>query len=293
MIPPSLAKSGGISRTVFGFVKHMASSLIPTVGILPSRCCTNGKRPQRRGPFTPSLRPQAARHQPIESIAPDIADRELIERLGLPAQDDLQSVTSRLLDAAQNDLVAFKRMPGWPRHAIALNLRMTDSNSVRAFNVSGLAAAIEAFNEIVVMAPPGTGKTTTLLQVAEAILSQGNAVATFVPLGEWSSQSDSFFQSVVRRHAFVGTREEHLKLLAHHGRLVLVLDGWNELDAASRKRAGGEIRSLQREFPGLGIVVSTRRQALDVPISGPVVEIGTLTEVQQREIASRAAWRAR
>jgi hypothetical protein len=228
---------------------------------------------------------QAACDRQIASAVPDIADRELIAKLGLPAQDDLQSVNSRLLDMAKNDLVAFKRLPGWPAHAIALNLRMTDGSSVRTFNISGLAPAIETFNEIIVIAPPGTGKTTTLLQVTEIILSQANAVAAFIPLGEWSSQLHSFFQAIVRRHAFVGAREEHLKLLAHHGQLVLVLDGWNELDPTSRKRAGSEIRSLQREFPGLGIIISTRRQALDVPISGPVVEIGTLTEGQQREIA--------
>jgi hypothetical protein len=235
--------------------------------------------------FLALVAPYAARDRRIAPEASDLADRELLEKLGLPPQDDLQSLTSRLLDAAQKDLFAFKRMPGWPRHAIALNLRMTDSNGVRAFNVSGLATALETFNEIIVMAPPGTGKTTTLLQVVEAILSQGHSVPIFVPLSEWSSQSDSFFQSVVRRYAFVGAREEHLKLLAHHSRLVLILDGWNELDAASRKRATIKIRALQREFPGLGMVVSTRRQALDVPISRPVVEIGTLTGDQQREIA--------
>ncbi|HXK27228.1 MAG TPA: hypothetical protein VJ646_03125 [Candidatus Binatia bacterium] len=227
----------------------------------------------------------ATRDQHITPAAPDTADHELIERLGLAAQDDLASVTLRLIRAAQTDLAAFKRMSGWPSHAIALNLKMTNGDSVRAFNVSALAAAIETFNKIVVIAPPGTGKTTTLLQVTEAILSQGNSVAAFVPLSEWSSQSDSFFQSVVHRHAFVGAREGHLKLLAHYDRIVLVMDGWNELDAASRKRASVEIKSLQREFPGLGIVVSTRRQALDVPISGPVVEIDALAEGQQLEIA--------
>ncbi len=96
---------------------------------------------------------------------------------------------------------------------------------------------------------------------------------------------DSFFQSIVRRHTVAGVQKEHLALLAHHGRLVLILDGWDELDAASRKRATGEIRLLQRESPYLGIVVSTRRQALDVPISGPVVEIDALSEGQQLEIA--------
>ena len=62
--------------------------------------------------------------------------------------------------------------------------------------------------------------------------------------------------------------------LAHHGRLVLLLDGWNELDREARLRASSEIKRLRRDFPSLGIVVSTRRQALDVPMSGPMVQIG-------------------
>ncbi len=211
-----------------------------------------------------------AHDQRIEAGTTGTAERELIERLGL---------------AAQTDLTAFKRMPGWPQHAISLNLRMTDSDSVRAFNVSALAAAVETFNEIVIIAPPGTGKTTTLLQVTETILSQGESVAVFIPLGEWSSRADSFFLSIVRRHAFDGVLEEHLQILAHCGRLLLVIDGWNELDATSRKRASHEIRMLQREFPSLGLIVSTRRQVLDVPISARVVEIDALAESQQLEIA--------
>jgi hypothetical protein len=235
--------------------------------------------------FRAILAPYAARNLRIEPAEPDAADNKLIQNLGLPARDDLESVTVRLIGAARADLNAFKGTSGWPRHAIALNLRMTAGDNVRAFHAAGLADAIHTFNEIVVIAPPGTGKTTTLLQVVEAMLSQRNLVAAFVPLGEWSSQSDSLLQSVVRRRAFVGEREEHLKLLALSGRLVLVMDGWNELDAASRKRATGQITSLQREFPDLGIVVSTRRQALDVPISGPVVEVDALAESQQMEIA--------
>jgi hypothetical protein len=216
--------------------------------------------------------------------APDTADQEFIQRLNLPA-DDLDSVTRRLIAAAREDVAAFKRMPIWPPHAIALSLTMYDGEKARSFDVSGLAAALEAFNEIVVVAPPGTGKTTTLLQTIEALLGRGKLVPVFVALGEWSSQQDTLFHSITRRHAFLGTTEEHLKLLAHFGRLVLVMDGWNELDASSRKRANAEIKSLQREYPDLKVVVSTRRQALDVGISGPVVEIAALTEIQQLEIA--------
>ena len=62
-----------------------------------------------------------------EQIGPTVGEAvsdELIEAFGLTAKDDLESVRSRVMIAAKNDIAAFKRMPGWPRHPIALNLRM-------------------------------------------------------------------------------------------------------------------------------------------------------------------------
>lgn len=210
---------------------------------------------------------------------------EFIRKLGLSAGESLDSVTVRVLGAAKADIEAFKRMASWPSHAVELHLRMIDGSSARPFAVSALATATRTFNEIVVVAPPGTGKTTTLLQMAEAALSSGDLAALFVPLGEWSSQAVSLFQSILGRNSFIGIKQEFLTLLAHAGRMVLIMDGWNELDASSRKRASAEIKALQREFPGLSIIISTRRQALDVPVSGPVVEIDMLDEDQQLEIA--------
>src|SRR5262249_31488552 len=163
-----------------------------------------------------------------------------------------------------DDLAAFKRVSGWPTHAVPLSLRMTDAGNERPFSIAGLAAALEAFNEIAVIAPPGTGKTTTLIQVSDAILEQGRSVALFAPLGEWASGTDPLLPSFLRRQAFDGLRERHMMLLAHHGRLVLLLDGWNELDLEARRRATADINRLQRDFPRLAIIISTRRQALDV-----------------------------
>jgi hypothetical protein len=233
--------------------------------------------------FEAIVAPVGARGKQAESAALDLPIQELVSRLS--EQDEIESVITRMLPIAATDLAVFKRMPGWPAHAVTLNLRITEEGSGRAFHVSGLAAAIGTFNEITVIAPPGTGKTTTLLQVADAVLSNVHSVAIFVPLGEWSAQAESLLQSIVRRPAYQGVAEQHLMLLAHHGQLVLALDGWNELDSESRRRAATEIQALRREFPKLGLIVSTRRQALDVPISGPVVEIDFLSEEQQLEIA--------
>ena len=206
-------------------------------------------------------------------------------RLGLSPQDALSVVTVRMRQAAIGDLAAFVEALKSPVKAIPLGLRLIEGQQVTSFQATGLAAAIGTFNEIVVVAAPGTGKTTTLLQVAHSIVSNEQFVAVFIPLSEWSAQTQTLLQSVVQRAAFAGEREEDLRMLADAGRLVFLMDGWNELDPASRKRLRAEIQGMQRDYPSLGIVMSTRVQALDVPISGPVVEIEPLSETQQLLIA--------
>lgn len=189
-----------------------------------------------------------------------------------------------MLAAAKADLATFKKIQ-WPIDPIELNLRRIEKDNSHSFNVSDLVTILETFNEITIVAPPGTGKTTTLLQTVHAILCHGNSVAVFIPLSEWSSQSERFFESILHRHAFREINEKSLRSFVKDEQLVLIMDGWNELDMASKKRASSEIKSLQRDFPNLSVVMSTRRETLNVPIAGHVIEIDTLTENQQLEIA--------
>ena len=203
----------------------------------------------------------------------------------LADDDDYRTAFDLLLDYSKLDLSAFLNMPSWPAHAIALNLRMVDGESTQVFTASGLASGIDVFDEVAVIAPPGTGKTTTLLQLAEAILADAASVAVFVPLSEWSTRSDTFFQSLVRRAAFRDAKERQFELLAQQGKLVLILDGWNELDEASKRRVRNDTRSLRRDFPDIRLVVSSRHKDFDIPIDGPVVEMELMTEEQQLDIA--------
>lgn len=199
--------------------------------------------------------------------------------------EPIERLIERISTAAAADLAGFKRTPGWPSHPIALSLRLTSGGVKRQFSARTIGSAVSAFNELVVVAPPGTGKTTTLLQIVDAILTQGQSIAVFVPLGEWVLQGTSLFDSIIQRRAFESTTTSDLNLLADSGRLVLTLDGWNELDRESRQRASTEIQKLKRDFPDIGIIISTRRQALDVPIMAPTVEIDLLSEEQQIELS--------
>ena len=224
--------------------------------------------------------------------------RAILSGQGAPVNGSLKpsavdQLVERIRAAAVADLAGFMRAPGWPSHPIALSLRLTSGDTKRQFNPKTIGAVVSAFNELVIVAAPGTGKTTTLLQIDEAILTGGQSIAVFVPLGEWASQAGSLFESLVERRAFESTTTaQDLKLLADSGRLILTLDGWNELDEASRKRASIEIKRLKRDFPDVGIIISTRRQALDVPIAAPTVHIDFLSEDQQLEL-SRALSGAR
>ena len=42
-------------------------------------------------------------------------------------------------------------------------------------STSALATALTTLDDLILVAPPGMGKTTTLFQIAEAVLANGNA----------------------------------------------------------------------------------------------------------------------
>jgi len=222
---------------------------------------------------------------PGELIEPDldIPEASVLQTLGLPPTADLSEVTERLIDVSRADFENFQQGDQWPTHPVFLGLRLKGDQ--HRFDARQISAAAEAHRAIIVVASPGVGKTTTLLQMAQGIADCGNFVAAFIALPEWSSQQYGFFRSLRSRHSFFNVPEGELRLLAKFGRLVLFLDGWNELDRDARKRCADEIAQLRRDYPELGLVLSTREQAMDLPITGPVVEIDSLDEAQQLEIA--------
>ena len=203
----------------------------------------------------------------------------------LADDEDVQTAFDLLLDYSKSDIAAFQQSPGWPSHAITLNLRLLDGERRNVFTVSGLASGIDIYDQVAVIAAPGTGKTTALLQLAEATLVNATSVAVFISLSEWATGSDTFFQSFLRRAAFRDARERQFELLAGHGKLVLILDGWNELDDVSRKRVRNELKGLRRDLPDIRTVISSRHRDFDIPIDGPAVEVELLNEEQQTELA--------
>jgi hypothetical protein len=225
-----------------------------------------------------------AYRRPVLVVELDDEDRAFLFSLELPQEDQPDAVLTRMLPAARRDIATFRNTKEWPAHAIALSLTLRSSgDSAHAVTIEGLANGLDAAETLNLVAPPGTGKSTTLVQLAETLVEAGEMVPGLVPLGEWSDRREDFFTFLTRRNAFGTFRAQHFMQLAYHGRFALLLDGWNELDPAARVAATRLLKALRRDYPLLGIVVGTRRHLL--PISGAVVEVDPLSEGQQLELA--------
>jgi hypothetical protein len=216
--------------------------------------------------------------------------RTVVAELRLPQTDDLDAIRLKVMSRARLHLDTFHRAPGWPRHAVQLAMTVEgEVSTTTRFDASRLGQLLQVAQEIALVAPPGMGKTTTLLQAGQA-LSDGSTVPVFIPLKEWAEGSDDLFGWAVNRNSLAGIRTEYLKFLAYHGQLALLLDGWNEVSAGARRRLIVELEGLRRDFPLLGVLMSTRRQAIDVPLQSPYrIAILQMSEDQQKELAAGLA----
>lgn len=199
-----------------------------------------------------------------------------------PTPDDLGR---RLRAAASADLAVFRRTPKWPGTNVALTLTLKVKHVDEALSTRALANAVTTLDDLILVAAPGMGKTTTLFQVADGVLEIGNGTPLIVPLGDWATEGEALLASILKRSAFNGIAEQDFRTAATKPGVVLLLDGWNELDAAARERARVQITALKAELPELGLVISTRRQALDIPFGGTRVDMLPLDDEQQMEIA--------
>ena len=201
-----------------------------------------------------------------------------------PVQVSVGDLAARMHAAATEDIGAFRRTEKWPSTDVALTVQMKELD--KPVLTSALASALSTLGDLILVASPGMGKTATLFQVAEGILAQGG-LPIFVPLADWATGNATLLElPILKRQTFRGkVTENDFRTVANKPGVFLLLDGWNELDSAARRRATAELKRLQADLPELGLFVSTRRQALDVPFEGARVDLQPLSEAQQMEMA--------
>ena len=113
-----------------------------------------------------------------------------------PGGDDAEVWT-----AASADLAKFKSLETFPKHPIAISLAIQGHARRELVTAAGLAAGLSVERELLIAASPGTGKSTALTQMADALVEIRTFVPIIIPLNEWAVDTsiDSRDSGVVRR----------------------------------------------------------------------------------------------
>lgn len=136
----------------------------------------------------------------------------------------------------------------------------------RPTNSAELSSVIDAGDSVVLYGTGGIGKTTFLLELGTSCLSSGQRIPLFVDAAAWGCTVVGLFEYLAGRPSAQGNgvTSDALINLAEAGRLVILLNGWNEMSASSKLTCREELIHLTVAAAALNVVVTSRTSA-DAP----------------------------
>jgi hypothetical protein len=156
---------------------------------------------------------------------------------------------------------------------IPLRAQRLEANGLETtdvFTVDDIRLALRQSRRIVLEAPAGQGKTTTLVQLAR-VVSDGQ-MPIFVDLPGWIASGRGILEFISGTPQFQarGLDAGVLARAQNAEQLWFLLNGWNEIAESNSDRAELMLRDLDLHFSGAGIIVATRAHHLTPPLPGAV-----------------------
>ena len=154
--------------------------------------------------------------------------------------------------------------------------------------VPELAVSLRDGHRIVLEAPPGAGKTITLIQIA-ICAGDGPGIPFLIDLPDWVSSKLDVLEYIASRKRFraLGIDANSLAALSESENYLFLLNGWNEV--SNTQAADRVLSELARSFPASGIIVATRTRHTMPPLSYSFrVRLQPLSRAQRSEYLKEA-----
>jgi len=190
----------------------------------------------------------------------------------IEGKPELQTLLARAREALVEVLETWERRPRLSgRPLIDLDAERVEEQreSHERLSIEDLRVSLAQGRRVILEAPAGRGKTTTLIQIAQRTIAEGG-LAFLVDLPFWVRTGTDILQFVTQTPAFVKRGLDQKALLELRGTepFFFLLNGWNEISEGTAESAIQALRELEQNYPSAGIIIATRTHRLRPPLPG-------------------------
>lgn len=183
---------------------------------------------------------------------------------------------------------AHPRLAGKPKiELLSITLDKDGRQTGEAFSLPDLSQMLQEGRRIVLEAPAGRGKTTTLLQLAERM----DQLTFLIDLPPWIKSNNDILEFISKMPQFLcrGLDATALAQIYNAVPCSFLLNGWNEVSDSYSDKAVSALSGLERNFPKAGIIVATRAHHIKPPLPGSFrVQLFSLNRRQRVEYLNQA-----
>jgi hypothetical protein len=187
---------------------------------------------------------------------------------------------------------AHRRLGSHPSLTLRFSIVSEDGKVTERIEQQQILELLEHHRHILLEAPPGSGKTTTLVQMARS-LADHDVLPILIHLPEWASSVQAGLADFLVDHSGpFQTRAlqaaQVLQVLQQRPTVVL-LNGWNELSSAGLDLIEQRLQAEERKLPDTAFLVATRGHRFRPPLEGPSrITIQKLNRVERRSYLTEA-----
>ena len=185
--------------------------------------------------------------------------------------EQVQKVRTACVEGASAWTAHARLTDAWriPLRATRLGER---GRQVAAVAVDALRVLLLDGHRVILEAPAGRGKTTTLIEVASMQQTEDQPIALWllVDFPAWIRSRIGIFAFLASTPPFLSSRitAYDIASVSDVVHVSFLLNGWNEIPERYSNDAIVALRELERGFPRAGVVVATRTHHIRPPLPG-------------------------